>query len=117
MTHPSPAIERALTAALSELSRAVERYPLWPTDPLHALAVLQEEVGELTQAVLQVTYEPAKGSTVADVRAEAVQVAAMALRFLAAVDDYTFAKSAQRDQGPAPVVQPLQPFINEGNDQ
>ena len=42
---------------LGEIARAVEKFPTWPTDPLHAVAVLGEEFGELTQAVLQCVYE------------------------------------------------------------
>ena len=33
----------------AELARAVKKFPTWPTDPLHALAVLGEEFGELTK--------------------------------------------------------------------
>lgn len=36
----------------AELDRAVVKFPTWPTDPFHALAVLGEEYGELTKAVL-----------------------------------------------------------------
>ena len=40
-----------------EITRAVVKFPTWPTDPLHAVAVLNEEVGELNKALLQMTYE------------------------------------------------------------
>ena len=50
-----------------EITKAVEKFPTWPTDPLHAIAVVNEEVGELNQALLQMTYEPEKTS-LADVR-------------------------------------------------
>lgn len=46
-----------------EMARAVAKFPTWPTDPFHALAVLGEEFGELTKAVLQHTYEPHKNVT------------------------------------------------------
>ncbi len=72
---------------MREVGRASAKFPTWPTDPLHALAVLGEEYGELNKAVLQAVYEPHK-STMADVREEAIQVAAMALRFLASIDRY-----------------------------
>jgi NTP pyrophosphatase (non-canonical NTP hydrolase) len=52
----------------AELARAVAKFPTWPTDPLHALAVLGEEFGELTKAMLQHTYEPHKGVTAQDIR-------------------------------------------------
>lgn len=82
---------------LAEVTRAIKKFPTWPTDPLHAVAVLGEEFGELTKAVLQSVYEPHK-STPADARAEAIQTAAMALRFLASLERYEYAKGAQHDQ-------------------
>jgi NTP pyrophosphatase (non-canonical NTP hydrolase) len=74
---------------VAELDRAIAKFPEWPTDPLHAVAVIGEEFGELTKAVLQHTYEPHK-STGADVRTEAIQTAAMAVRFVANLDAYRF---------------------------
>lgn len=80
-----------------EVRRATVKFPTWPTDPLHAVAVLGEEFGELTKAVLQSTYEPHKSSP-ADVREEAIQVAAMALRFLASLDQYEYQRGEQHAQ-------------------
>ena len=62
-----------------ELRRAEQKFPGFPTDPVHAAAVVAEEVGELQQACLQFTYE---GGSLEHVTKEAVQSAAMALRFL-----------------------------------
>ena len=62
-----------------ELRRAERKFPGWSTDPIHAAAVLAEEVGELQKACLQWTYE---GGSFEDITEEAVQSAAMALRFL-----------------------------------
>lgn len=81
-----------------EIERAIAKFPTWPTDPLHALAVLGEEFGELTKAVLQSVYEPHK-STAEDVREEAVQTAAMALRFLASLGAYDYTPGEQHEQG------------------
>ncbi len=39
----------------AEIERAINKFPTWPTDPLHALAVLGEEYVELTKAMLQLT--------------------------------------------------------------
>lgn len=80
-----------------ELCRAMKKFPTWPTDPLHAVAVLGEEFGELTKAVLQHTYEQEKSSR-EDVRREAVQTAAMALRFLYSIDRYDYWPSDQHAQ-------------------
>lgn len=89
--------ETIMNEIANELDRATEKYPTWPTDPLHALAVLGEEYGELTKAVLQLTYEPHKTST-AEVRSEALQTAAMALRFAISLDSYEYRQSAQHSQ-------------------
>ena len=87
-----------LGAILAEVERATRKFPTWPTDPLHALAVLGEEFGELTKAVLQLTYEPHKTSA-EEVRAEAIQTAAMSLRFLASLDTYEYRRGEQHKQG------------------
>lgn len=81
-----------------EMERAMRKFPTWPTDPLHAVAVLNEECGELNKAVLQAVYEPHK-STAADVREEAIQTAAMAIRFLISLDTYSYVPGAQHKQG------------------
>ena len=88
---------------MAEIERALAKFPTWPSDPIHAVAVLGEEFGELTRAVLQSTYEPHKAQP-GDVRAEAVQTAAMALRFLASLDRYSYAGSTQHSQAFSEVV-------------
>lgn len=82
---------------MDEVARATLKFPTWPTDPLHAVAILGEEFGELTKAVLQTTYEPHKMHD-GELRAEAIQTAAMALRFLASLACYKFAPCAQHKQ-------------------
>ena len=86
-----------LCGVWGELERALAKFPTWPTDPLHALAVLGEEFGELTKDVLHMTYEPGK-STAEDVRNEAIQTAAMALRFVASLDAYIYKAGKQHRQ-------------------
>ena len=88
---------RIINEVLAEVTRATEKFPGWPTDPLHALAVLGEEFGELTQAMLQRVYEPHK-ATAEDVRTEAVQTAAMAMRLLFSLDRYEYKPCAQHAQ-------------------
>jgi NTP pyrophosphatase (non-canonical NTP hydrolase) len=92
---------RAFNDVTQELWRAHGKFPTWPVDPLHALAVLSEEYGELAKATLQHVYEPEKAS-LSDVRNEAVQTAAMALRFMMSIDSYRFQPSAQHIQGQEP---------------
>lgn len=89
----------ALTEVLRELERATAKFPTWPTDPLHALAVLGEEFGELTKEAVQLVYEPHKTSPEA-FRKEAVQTAAMALRFVASLDRYEPEPGVQHHQEP-----------------
>jgi len=94
------AAEKVTAEIQAELDMAVRKFPTWPTDPLHALAVLGEEYGELNKAVLQLTYEPCKeGSSVANVRQEAIQTAAMALRFVMSLDRYQYGECEQHHQG------------------
>lgn len=75
-----------------ELEAAERKFPGWPTDPVHAAAVLQEEAGELVRASLQFTY---KNGDLSAMRREAVQTGAMALRFLL---NLTVMKSRPSDQ-------------------
>lgn len=77
----------------TELAAAKAKFPTWPIDPMHALAILGEEYGELTKAVVEATYEPWKAD-LADVRREAIQTAAMALRFVENLDAYQFKPDA-----------------------
>lgn len=80
-----------------EVARATTKFPTWPTDPLHALAVLGEEYGELTKAMLQLTYEPHK-TNAEEVRMEAIQTAAMALRLAMSLDRYEYKRGEQHKQ-------------------
>lgn len=89
--------QTVMNAVFGELRAAIDKFPEWPTDPLHALAVLGEEYGELTKDVLQMTYEPGK-STAEDVRKEAIQTAAMALRFVSSLDEYIYKAGEQHRQ-------------------
>jgi hypothetical protein len=84
---------------LQEVQKATNKFPTWPTDPLHALAVLGEEYGELNKAMLQLTYEPHKTS-VDEVRMEAIQTAAMALRLAASLEVYQYKGCEQHKQEP-----------------
>lgn len=103
----------------AELVRATAQFPTWPSDPVHAAAVVGEEMGELTREVLQLTYEPHKSSLEA-VRKEAVQLGAMAYRFLRSMDVYDFKPGEQHQQtlteapppaAPDPAVIALQELI------
>lgn len=96
--HATPALACVVEQISAEVGRATHKFPTWPTDPLHAVVVLGEEFGELTKAMLQLTYEPEKTSA-QEVRTEAVQTAAMAVRLILSLDRYVYRPSAQHAQG------------------
>lgn len=83
---------RVWNDVVQEIRSAESKFPLWPNDPLHAAAIVAEEVGELQKAVLQALYEDGEKD---EVRVEAIQVAAMAFRFLLAWGQYSFSKGYQ----------------------
>jgi len=55
------------------------KHPEWPTDMFRQLAIMNEEAGEVTKAVLHYHYE--QGS-LEDVKSELIQTAAMCMRML-----------------------------------
>lgn len=65
-----------------ELERAEKKHPDFPKDMFQQLAIMQEEAGEVTKAVLHYHYE---GGTLEDVCEELVQTAAMCMRMLGAL--------------------------------
>lgn len=69
----------------AELENARSKFP----GTEHVMNALTEEVGELAKDLLHLQYEPAKGKTASTVYAEAIQVAAMAIR-VATEGDTTF---------------------------
>lgn len=96
-----PAVSGSASSFLAEIAaeidRATAKFPTWPTDPIHAANVVMEEAGELSKEVNQLTYEPHKSSK-EWVRKEAIQTAAMAIRFLMSLDRYEFTPQAQHSQ-------------------
>lgn len=81
----------------AEVVRAQDLHPEWPSDPMHALAIVSEEYGEFAKAVLQTTYEFPK-STADDIEEEAIQMAAMAVRFLLSMNKYNYKEGKQHEQ-------------------
>lgn len=82
---------------LAELESAIEKFPTWPTDPLHAVSILGEEYGELNKAMLELVYESYKTNK-EEVRKEAIQTAAMALRLAMSLDTYEYNGCKQHTQ-------------------
>lgn len=84
------AASRHHTEVEPELRRAVNKFPMWPDDMLHATAIIGEEYGELIKDVLQYHYEPAKAKSIESIRAEAIQTIAMLHRFLNSLDTHKY---------------------------
>lgn len=87
-----------LPRILAEVKKATAKFPEWPTDPVHAAAIVVEEAGELQKAVTESVYEPGKHSY-ANVPTEAIQTASMCLRFLASLSRYAWQPAMQHKQG------------------
>lgn len=82
----------AIELIIAELDKAEKKFPAWPTDPIHAAAVLGEEAGELHQACLDACYRGKDGLAC---ETEAAQTGAMAVRFLMGLDNYKFKPGKQ----------------------
>jgi len=85
-------LDATINLVTNEMRSSAQKHPFWPGDPFHALAILGEEMGELHQAVLQHVYEPKKQVSLEDIRAEAIQLAAMAIEFACHINSYDFGK-------------------------
>lgn len=81
-----------LADVLCELDEARLKHPLWPDDGIHALAIIQEEIGEAFQSALDAAY---RGGEHAHIRAEISSAAAMCLRFLDNWDRMRVPRSTQ----------------------
>jgi NTP pyrophosphatase (non-canonical NTP hydrolase) len=92
----------SISAIRKELEYAENKHE-WPGDLVHAVAVIVEEVGELMQVVLQHRYENVYNSDeeiqerYENIKKEAVQVGAMAVRFLNNFNYDMFFKNCKRD--------------------
>lgn len=84
--------EKAIDDIFSARPSSEKIHPGFPEDPIHAAAIVAEENGELQQAVLQWVYEGGRETAVYE---EAIQTAAMALRFLFNMRRMKPIKSAQ----------------------
>lgn len=88
MIDPSSSLKMDIIGEIiEEIKRAEAKHSDWPTDIVHASAILNEEAGELTQAALDWHYKKRKGLT--QVQREAIQTGAMAVRFLMNMGEYS----------------------------
>jgi hypothetical protein len=90
-------IIQALSSIRNGLEEAERKFPSFPTDPVHAAAIVVEEAAVLQVAALQFTYKSGGWAALHD---EAVQVGAMALRFLCHIDSMKSRPSEQVERVP-----------------
>ena len=83
----NPIFLQVLQAILEEFDRATKIHPDWPTDPVHAAAILSEEAGEVIKAVNNAVTGKKDGKD-SDYTTEAIQCGAMCLRFLVNLKTY-----------------------------
>lgn len=69
-----------------ELEFALQKFPSFPCDPLHAIGVVNEEAGEATKDALQWTYEPHKNKDAETLKKELIQTAAMCVRMICGLE-------------------------------
>ena len=79
MSDPTGKKVEILGEIFIELERAETLYPEWPTDPVHAVAVLAEECGEAVRAANDVRWQ---GADIAELKKELIQTGAMVFRCL-----------------------------------
>lgn len=75
----------SLELIINELKRAEELHPWWPEDILHAVAIVNEEAGEVTKAAFDFVYS---NGPLYEVQDELVQTAAMCIRMLLHIGKY-----------------------------
>lgn len=78
-----PVISREL---FRELEEAQKKFPGWPTDVVHAAAIVAEECGELVKAAIDFYY--GRGTKL-ELQREACQTGAMVYRFLMDLERYS----------------------------
>lgn len=77
--------DEAILLIKQELNRAEKIHPVWPTDKIHAAAIVSEESGELVQACNNYkNRDPEQYETALwlNVKTEAIHTAVTAIRFL-----------------------------------
>jgi hypothetical protein len=76
----------AIDDAVGEVYNAIEKWPDYPDDIIHAAAVVCDECGEFLHEVMKLSY---RDGNIDAVRKEAIQVAATAIRFIANLENQT----------------------------
>lgn len=73
-----------ILAALDEVDRARQMYPEWPSDIVHATAIIVEESGEVLKEANNLRWN--QGGDIAALRKELIQTVAMCMRFAEETD-------------------------------
>jgi hypothetical protein len=76
--------DQVIETVFDELRKAETKHPSWPTDPIHAAAIVAEEAGELVQASIDHYYTVECKERIIK---EAAQTAAMGIRLLINLTD------------------------------
>lgn len=100
-----------IDAIMSEVERAETIHPDWCCDSMHAAMLVAKQSWELIQAALDHQNEdpdPKNGDTVAQMYKEAVQTAAMTVRFLEGLPYYDGVLSDWVDGRPVNCRQAIQ---------
>lgn len=87
------ALMNAVTLICNELEWAEAQHPVFPTDPIHAVAIMEEESGEAIRAALQFVYED---GSIEALKKEIIQTGAMSLRCLINLHNFKIVKAAQK---------------------
>ena len=77
-------IEEKYTLIDAELTKAKQKHPDYPDDMFRQVAIINEESGEATKAVLHYHYE---NGSIEDIKKELIQAAAMCMRMLEKLTD------------------------------
>jgi len=77
-------IEEKYTLIDAELIKAKQKHPDYPDDMFRQVAIINEESGEATKAVLHYHYE---NGSIEDIKKELIQAAAMCMRMLEKLTD------------------------------
>ena len=75
-------VKKVIDMIFNELKKAEDKFPTWPVDHVHGVAIMAEESGEAVQAAIDYYYE--RGSK-EKVMHETAQTGAMAIRYLFAL--------------------------------
>ena len=77
-------IEEKYTLIDAELTKAKQKHPDYPDDMFRQVAIINEESGEATKAVLHYHYE---NGSIEDIKKELIQAAAMCMRMYEKLTD------------------------------